>query len=65
MRGLVAFLSKQPRQTSAARAAQRPSLRWLEVEKKTEEWDEEVVCRLREAHDLPHPSLSAPLCLTK
>lgn len=62
----MAFLSKQPRQTSVATAAQRPSLWWLEVERKTEEWeDEEVVRRLCEAHDLPHPSLSALLCLTK
>lgn len=32
--GFVAHLSKQSRQTSVARAAQRPSLRWLEVGKK-------------------------------
>lgn len=32
--GGCGYLSKQPRQTSVGKAAQRRSLRWLEVEKK-------------------------------
>lgn len=63
--GGCGYLSKQPRQTSVGKAAQRRSLRWLEVEKKK---GEEVGGERGGLQFLPNPSSPFPfstLCLTK